>query len=163
MNIRGYENYKISRTGQVYSNYIKRNRKLCINKNTGYLQVSVMKNRKMKTMQVHRIVAEHYIPNPENKPQINHINGIKTDNRVENLEWVTDSENKLHCYESGLKDRNVISKPIYQLEKYTDEIIRKFESANEASRITGINQGNISNCCLGRCKSTGGYSWKFVK
>ena len=161
MKIKGYENYLISKQGDVYSVSSKINRKLIMNRGTGYLQVSLWKNNIQKTMQVHRLVAIHYIPNPKNKPQVNHINGIKTDNRVENLEWVTDSENKFHAYSEGLKDKNVLSKPISQLDKTTMKIIKRYPSANKASRDTGFNQGNITNCCIGRCKTSMGYIWRY--
>ncbi len=69
----------------------------------GYLGVNFRQNGTHKNAIVHRLVAIAFIPNPENKPEVNHINGIKTDNRVENLEWNTHSENNQHAYDNGLK------------------------------------------------------------
>lgn len=70
--------------------------------NSGYEMKCLYKNSSTKSVLVHRLVAEAFIPNPENKPQVNHINGIKSDNRVENLEWNTRSENMRHSYAKGL-------------------------------------------------------------
>jgi hypothetical protein len=77
--------------------------KLRLNK-AGYYQINTNKTKKVKTFLVHRLVALAFIPNPENKPQVNHINGIKSDNRVENLEWCTRSENTIHSYNIGLQN-----------------------------------------------------------
>lgn len=68
----------------------------------GYLGVVLCKNGKTKLIAVHRLVAMHFIPNPENKPQVNHKNGVKNDNAAENLEWVTQSENMKHAVKTGL-------------------------------------------------------------
>jgi hypothetical protein len=71
----------------------------------GYLRCALMINGKLVTFKMHRLVAEAFIPNPNNKPQVNHINGIKTDNRAENLEWVSNKENHDHAVQKGLMVR----------------------------------------------------------
>lgn len=94
--IKGYEDYLVTDTGRVYSLKRKRYMKLSVrNKKRGkeYLCVSIRNTDGEKMFSVHRLVAEAFIPNPENKPQINHINHIQNDNRVHNLEWVTCKEN----------------------------------------------------------------------
>lgn len=72
----------------------------------GYMRISLWHNGKRKTYKVHRLVAEAFIPNPLGKAEVNHISGVKTDNRVENLEWVTPSENVKRAYDTGLKEKN---------------------------------------------------------
>ena len=77
----------------------------------GYLFFLLRKSQYYRVGSVHRLVAEHFIPNPENKEQVNHINGIKTDNRVENLEWCTRSENAIHSFKIGLQCNKGINHP----------------------------------------------------
>ena len=98
MEIKDYENYLIYEDGRVYSK--KRNifLKPFTDNSKGYLCCKLYNNyfKKNKTKKVHRLVAEHFIPNPSNNPQVDHINRIKTDNRIENLRWVTNSGNQLN-------------------------------------------------------------------
>lgn len=100
--INDFSDYMIYENGNVYSN--KRNKflKPSLNRDNGYLRVCLSNEIKEKRCSIHRLIAIHFIPNPENKPEINHINGIKTDNRIENLEWATSRENHLHAYRTGL-------------------------------------------------------------
>lgn len=101
----GYEGlYQIDTDGNVWS--IGYGKELILKQalqNNRYFVVTLCKQKKHKSHTIHRLIAEAFIPNPENKPQVNHINGDKKDNRIENLEWVTASENIRHAFENGLK------------------------------------------------------------
>lgn len=165
--IKNFPEYYITNIGTVYSRFVSkyknpkgRIRKLKLSKQRdGYLIVDTGKK-----LLVHRLVAQAFIPNPDNKPCINHKNGIKTDNRVENLEWCTYSENMQHSYDV-LNHKHVkgilhpFSKHVFQIKN--GEIIAQFNGTNEAGRKTNINQSNISACCRGIRNTAGGYQWKY--
>lgn len=119
--IRGYEGlYQVSNLGRVKSlermtsqNKHLKEKLTCLNKlSHGYNNVGLCKQGKTKAFYVHRLVAEAFIPNPENKPQVNHIDGCKTNNKVDNLEWVTQSENMQHAYRTGLLKTDLLPKLI---------------------------------------------------
>lgn len=131
-----------------------------------YLVVYLCKNGKSKTHKVHRLVAEAFIPNPNNLPLINHKNEDKTDNKVENLEWCSYSYNNTYndkAKKIGRKLRNdpKRSKPIIGVDKVTGLKV-EFPSTMEASRQTGIDHRRINACLKGRGKSAKGFYWHYV-
>lgn len=188
--IEGYEGlYEISNFGNVkslarswnfrdYGNgkvqVVKSKEKIL--KNTiskcGYTQARLSKNNKHGLKAVHRLVAKAFIPNPENKPQVNHIDGNKQNNRVDNLEWCNNSENQLHAWKLGLqtpywkgkfgKD-HIQSKKVMQYDK-NKNLIKIWDSVNEASRTLNIDDASISRCCLHyKYRHTaGGFIWKYL-
>jgi hypothetical protein len=105
--IEGFKNYKISNTGRVKSNFFRIQKDLNhANNGRGYLTVCLYKDKKQKRMSVHRLVALHFIDNPLKKPDVNHKDGNKANNHIDNLEWVTKSENIRHGFELGLFDNS---------------------------------------------------------
>ena len=122
----------------------------------GYYVVNLHKNGVGNVIPVHILVARAFIENTDNMPTVNHKDGDKHNNHVSNLEWVSFSENNSHALENGLRKPrgHVISQY-----KPTGEYIGSYRSACEASRITGISRGMISNCLNGRARQAGGCVW----
>ena len=149
--------YSVSTEGEVRkdtTNYI-----LSQSSQQDYKFVGLIINGKQKRMRVHRMVALTFIDNPDNKPYVNHINGNHSDNNVENLEWVTPSENTQHAVNTGLfksgRTRAVIQ---YNL---NGEQMATFESATEAARQTGGSQSKITMCCRRQRDSANDYQWRY--
>lgn len=129
-------------------------------KRSGYVVDVLCDNKKRKTVRRHRIVAEAFIPNPGNKPEVNHKNGDKTDNSVGNLEWATHRENTDHSWTTGLtKAPKPAEKVVLQF--YDGKWIATYRSLKIAGKITGINSTGIMQCCKGERNSAGGYEWRY--
>ena len=193
--IKGYEGlYQVSNLGRIKSlerksktkgnvEYIKKEKVLKERFSNGYVSVILYKNGTKKNFRVHRLVAKAFLVNPKNLPQINHINFNRSDNRIENLEWVTAKENIQHNFKNGNVEKIIknaksvgkryggnknattkaklrLSKKVYQIDKNTGQIIKVWDSAKDVERILKIPNTNISRCCLKKCMTAGGYIWK---
>lgn len=163
--IAGYEGlYKITTEGVVIStNYRMTGKEKELKAGTnrrGYKYVILCKNGKRKSHSVHRLVANAFIDNSLTKPCINHKNSIRTDNRIENLEFCTHKENTIHGYLFG-NNNGKCEKPINQLD-LQGNFIRSFKSTMDAEKYLGIKNANSNICkCLKRkYKYAYGYKWK---
>lgn len=149
--------YSISSDGQVRKDTI--NRILSQSSQQDYKFVTLLIKGSQKRMRVHRLVAETFIENPNNKPYVNHIDGNRANNHVENLEWVTPSENTQHAVKTGLihngRKRAVIQYNLDGIQMAT------FESATEAARQTGGSQSKITMCCKRQRQTANDYQWRY--
>lgn len=173
LKIKYQPNYYITDTGDAYSrnpynNPTGRIKKLKLRHDTnGYVSVTLSGQRSYR---VHRLVAEAFLPNPENKPEVNHIDGNKQNNNVSNLEWVSKSENAIHSHNvlgfrgawfRKMGKDNPHSKIVLQIKD--GKIIAEFYGTCEASRKTNISQDRICRCCQRKkgYKSAGGFQWTY--
>lgn len=157
--VKDYEDkYQVSSIGRVRNKITHRILKHALNKN-GYHRVNLFNESGMKSKFVHRLVAQAFIPNPENKPQVNHIDEDKTNNMVSNLEWMTAKENNNHGTRNERSSRKQ-SIPIIAINLKTGES-RKFYGTNECARQLSLDSGNICKVLKGRLKQFKGYVFKY--
>jgi hypothetical protein len=165
-----FSRYVIYKSSDIYDTKLEKFLKFQINRD-GYLVVTLTNDlNKRITLRIHRLMALAFISNPDNKPEVNHKNGIKTDNRLENLEWCTHAENIKHAWNTGLLKKDSSGRKNIKLFKVgqfsgvnninarkviclnTNEI---FETIKSAGNKFGIDPKGISNACSGRQKSAG--------
>ena len=155
--VKGYDGkYLVSTEGRIYSTKRKRHLNPYIS-NRGYLHVDLCINGKKESKKLHRLVADAFVPNPEDKPDVNHLDGNKTNCQVHNLEWCTKSENLRHAYQIGLRTPNWKAVSVFDID---GEYLCSFRSMKEAEERTGISHISISRCCCGFTKTAGGFVWK---
>lgn len=159
--------YKVSNWGRILSlNYLNTGKSKLMTPfevGTGYFQVQLWKNKEYKTCLVHRLVAETFLENPENLPEVNHIDEDKTNNRVENLEWKSRRDNLNH----GTRNERIakantngkLSKRVLQL-SLSGDLIKEWESTRECER-NGFDHGHVAACCRGEQKTAYGFRWEY--
>lgn len=177
--IQGYEGlYQVSNTGDIrgldrkrfngYSYYDYKGKKLKGRKTRkGYLTVVLYIQNNTRTFPIHRLVAQAFIPNPNNLPQVNHKDGNKQNNCVDNLEWITNKDNQLHAWKLGLQKTrlgkdNPASKVVVQIDDIGNTI-NVFESISSANKFFNRKYSHINECCYGRRKKCFGYKWRFLE
>lgn len=187
--IKNYSNYEVSSLGRVRSIDRKSNwahhglsgksklkgkvlkgvpRKK--SKNLTYIQYGLSKKNKIKVYYAHRLVAQAFIPNPLNKKQVNHIDGDGTNNKVNNLEWVTASENGLHAYKflgrtvwhKGMVGKRTPTAKAVLQKDLNNNLIKQWDCASDAVRKFGFDSGSITKTCQGKQKSHHGYKWEYA-
>ena len=168
--IKDFPNYYISKCGKVYSsiNNIIMSSKL--KNKLEYKKVTLRNKNNIKKINIHRLVAESFIPNPENKRTVNHIDRNKHNNNMDNLEWCTDVENVLHSFKLIGKKKNKYystgakhfrSKKILQYD-FKGNFIKEWDCIRHAEiTLTGKYNTSICICCQGKLKSALGYVWKY--
>ena len=161
--IKDYPDYLISTSGRVksfrsISSKLNGGRMLTDTDNgRGYRSITLTNVSGNKTNSLHRLIAITFLPNPENKAEVNHIDGNKANNRVDNLEWVTSKENTNHAIDSGLIDNK---KAVLQF-TIDGDFVREYESIKEAGRQTGVDDSAIVKVCKGIHRQSGNYIWKY--
>lgn len=183
--IEGYEGlYQVSNLGNVksldtvinckgakgISYHLRKGRILKKAINTkGYYYVNLSKNSKVKNTSIHKIVAKTFINNPNNYICVNHKDGDKLNNCVENLEWCTYSHNNKEAYKQGLKKPtwknktnkyHPLSKIVYQYDM-EGNFIKEWDNASEIKRQLGYCSENIRSCCKGKRKKAHNFIWKY--
>ena len=166
-------NYCVSNIGQVFSMHTNKMLKPNISRN-GYVYVVLSDGGKLTTKKIHRLVAEAFIPNPNNLPQVNHVDGNKSNNAAINLEWVTAKENVEHFWNNldneEHRQRRITGQQRAKLHRKTTakRVVRltdnkMYNSIHEAATENGTSTSLISKVCKGKRHTTAGHSWSYIE
>lgn len=163
--------YDISNLGNVRNSKSGKYLKQRVDK-LGYFVISLRLNSKRtpKVLRIHRLVAITFLPNYNNLPQVNHIDGNKLNNNITNLEWCTSSHNMKHAYENNLIDHTKLetyrqkatAKVSIKVNQYTQngEFLRTYDSYLQAAKAVGVSSNAIKKCCNGQQRTSAGYIWR---
>ena len=175
--IENYDNYQVSNFGRVKS--LKGKEKILkpSNDKDGYQVIGIYKNGKQKLFKIHRLVANAFIDNPNNLPQVNHIDENPSNNHVDNLEWCNckynnnyGTRNERHSITISGENNPMYSKlgkdcpnskQVIQL-TLDGDYIKSWDSVMDIQRTLGYHQGNISSCCRGKQKTSNGFIWQYT-
>lgn len=169
--ITDFPNYMLNRKGEVFSCYKYKTNIVCdtwrpvqpvLDKGVGYYLVTLVHERIRKNKHIHRLLATHFIPNPENKAHVNHKDGNKQNNALSNLEWNTPKENAQHAVRIGLTDQRIADQGVAVLQfDLEGNFVAEHVSIHEAGRTTGVAWQNISKVVREIRPRAGGYMWKY--
>lgn len=156
-NVKGFEGiYGVSFDGRIFNLNTGKEKCPVLDKATGYYKVQLWKNNKMKCFFIHRILASAFMPPEEGKYYVNHKNGVKTDNKIENLEWCTNKENSIHSIE-------VLGNSVFDKAPNFKGVIHKvygvFLTAQEAAKMLGISKKGMLKMLNGEKKNTSFFEW----
>lgn len=160
--IEGYEGYyQVSDWGRVKNQYDRILKHYLAGKAKDYHYVKLHKNKEIESFLVSRLVAISFIPNPQNKPQIDHINGDKNDNSAWNLRWATQLENQRNPITREKRFNNPKTSTLVCQYTLDGELVKIWSSLHEAER-SGFGRKEIKKCCLGLLKQHKGYKWSYI-
>lgn len=154
--IKGFEGlYQITDDGRVWSHRTQKYLATRINSTTGYVQVDLFKDGKKTTFNLHKLIGEAFIPNPDGLPQLNHLDEDKTNNNVSNLCWTSSKEN------ANYGTRNERMKLKLSKLVYCPELNKTFNGTHEAASVLGLHQASVWRCCNNKQKTTGGLHFAY--
>lgn len=173
--INGFKNYSINEKGQVRNDVTNKIKKPFINKSNGYLTIDLWENNKGTKKTIHRLIAETFIPNPQNKPTVDHIDGNRQNNSIDNLRWATYSEQNSRFKTIGLRSEKIIVTQFYEERKkrggghikWGNIIeVKIFNSITEVAEYFNLTISNISlllkNGEIGKRGKTRGYKFQYL-
>ena len=170
-----FPNYKINTEGKVFTRYVGKGTYMTIGdwreltpvvcSSTGYYLVTLCHERVRKNKRIHRLLMEAFVPNPLNKKHANHIDGVKTNNSLDNLEWATPKENAQHASKTVLLEHVITSQRVAIIQKEYPSMtyVADHRSIHDAGRATGVAWQNISKVLRGLRTHAGGYVWEYKK
>jgi hypothetical protein len=162
--IPSFTDYEASNMGQIRNRLTKKIISSC--ENGGYYQLHLYRQKIRHALKLHRVIAEAFIPNPDNKEHVNHKNKDRGDNSVENLEWMTVQENNDHKVTVGVKRKDVNGRPIWKCDIVTRARIQRYDNTHDAAlalnkdKVASV-KSNIRSALCGTIKSSHGFYWEY--